>query len=386
MPAPKTADELLDLIRKSGLLDSAKFETFASQVAGDGDTLTPKQLTKLMIGRGLLTHFQAEQFLLGKCRGFTLGKYKVLERLGFGGTGTVYLCEHIKMRSKVAVKVLPSTKSTNPAALGRFYREARAAGILDHPNLVRCHDIDKDGNFHFLVMDYVDGASLHEIVGRSGKLEPNRAADYIRQAAIGLQHAHEVGLVHRDIKPANILVDRKGVVRLLDLGLARFFNDNEDLLTLKYDENNVLGTADYVAPEQALNSHDVDIRADIYGLGATLYFLLSGQAPFPEGKAAQKLIWHQVKDPTPLDQLRADLPRELIGVVEKMLKKKPEDRYQTPGEVAAALEVFSRQGVPLPTEAEMPRLCQAAIRSTSPGEADFALLTPSRMQRPENTP
>ena len=173
----------------------------------------------------MITQFQAEQFLLGKWRGFTIGKYKVLERLGFGGTGTVYLCEHLMVRRKVAVKVLPATKADNPAALGRFYREARAAGVLDHPNLVKCHDIDQDGSLHFLVMDFVDGSSLQTIITKFGPMPIEFAAHSIKQAAHGMQHAHEAGLVHRDIKPANILLDRKGTIRVLDLGLARFFND-----------------------------------------------------------------------------------------------------------------------------------------------------------------
>src|SRR5262249_6337893 len=159
---------------------------------------------------------------------------------------------------------------------------------------------DQDGPLHFLIMDYVDGTSLHELVSRFGPLPVARAAAYIRQAAVGLLYAHEQGLIHRDIKPANILLDRKGTIRVLDLGLARFFNDETDLLTLKYDDKNVLGTADYLSPEQALNSHSVDIRTDIYSLGATFYFLLTGRPPFPEGRAAQKLVWHQTRQPKPV--------------------------------------------------------------------------------------
>jgi serine/threonine protein kinase len=211
--------------------------------------------------------------------------------------GTVFLCEHTSMRRRVAIKVLPVAKAKDPSYLERFYREARAVAALDHPNIVRAYDIDQDEKLHFLVMEYVDGASLQEIVKRAGPLEPLRAAHYMCQAAFGLQHAHEAaGLVHRDIKPGNILVDRTGAVKVLDMGLARFFHDEEDVLTKKYDEN-VLGTADYLAPEQALDSHAVDIRADIYSLGATFYFCLTGKTPFSEGTVAQKLIWHQTRAP-----------------------------------------------------------------------------------------
>src|SRR5262249_40211701 len=171
---------------------------------------------------------------------------------------------------------------------------------------------------HFLVMDYVDGSSLQYIVSRFGPLSPARAAHYIRQAAHGLQHAHQAGLLHRDVKPANILVERNGTIRVLDLGLARFYHDNTDLLTLQSDDQSVLGTADYVSPEQALDSHEVDIRTDIYSLGATFYFLLSGQPPFPEGKIAQKLIWHQVRQPTPVRQIRAEVTERLGAVSHKL--------------------------------------------------------------------
>jgi eukaryotic-like serine/threonine-protein kinase len=378
MPAPSTTIDLLELVRKSGLIAPERLDDFLDQ-AGE-DAASPKKLTNLLVGAGMITQFQAEQFLLGKWRGFTIGKYKVLERLGFGGTGTVYLCEHLMVRRKVAIKVLPATKADNPAALGRFYREARAAGVLDHPNLVKCHDIDQDGSLHFLVMDYVDGASLQTIITKFGPMTVDFAAHSIKQAARGMQHAHEAGLVHRDIKPANILLDRKGTIRVLDLGLARFFNDDEDLLTLKYDEKNVLGTADYVSPEQALNSHEVDIRADIYSLGGTFYFLLTGQPPFPEGKAAQKLIWHQVKEPTPVHELRPDVPKELSDVVTKMMCKKPAGRFATPAHVMAALEPWTAGETPPPPDEWMPRLCPAARSSSC--EMDFDPTTPQNMSRP----
>ena len=384
MPAPNTTDDLVELVRKSGLVEPERLDAFLAQVAADIEAPTPRRWASLLVAHGLVTAFQAEQFLLGKWRGFTIGKYKVLERLGFGGTGTVYLCEHLVVRRKVAVKVLPATKADNPAALGRFYREARAAGVLDHPNLVKAHDIDQDGGLHFLVMDYVDGTNLQEIVSRFGPMTPARAAYCVCQAAGGLQHAHErAGLVHRDIKPANILLDRTGTVRVLDLGLARFFHDDADLLTLKYDEKNVLGTADYVSPEQALNSHDVDVRADVYSLGATFYFLLTGQPPFPGGKAAQKLIWHQVRQPAPLRDLRPEVPPGMEAVVARMMAKKPAERYQTPAEVIEALAEWTGEAPPPPPEEEMPHLSPAAVRSLSAPEIDPGPLSPaSGLRRP----
>src|SRR5260370_3383194 len=176
-------------------------------------------------------------------------------------------------------------------------------------------------------MEHVDGASLQDIIKKTGPMDYTRAAHYIRQAALGLQHAHEAaGLVHRDIKPGNVLVDRNGIVKVLDMGLARFFNDDEDILTKKYDEN-VLGTADYLAPEQALDSHSVDIRADIYSLGATFYFCLTGRTPFSEGTVAQKLIWHQTRQPKPIRQLRPDVPEGIVAGGRDIMAHDPNQRY-----------------------------------------------------------
>src|SRR5271155_1563692 len=337
MAAPGSAEEFMDLVRKSGVVDEKRLDPYAQQLRASGSFPDePGKFAGLMVRDGLLTHFQAEQFLLGKWKRFTIGKYRVLERLGSGGMGQVFLCEHKLMRRKVAVKVLPTAKAQDAASLERFYREARAAAALDHPNIVRAYDIDQDENLHFLVMEYVDGASLQEIVKKHGPMNMLFACHYIRQAAIGLQHAHEAGLIHRDIKPGNLLVDRTGTLKVLDMGLARFFNDEEDILTKKYDES-VLGTADYLAPEQALDSHNVDIRADVYSLGATFYFCLTGSPPFNEGTVAQKLIWHQTRQPKPIRAIRGEVPEGLAQVVDRMMLKDRAKRFQTPAQVVEAL-------------------------------------------------
>src|SRR5947209_1730504 len=215
--------------------------------------------------------------------------------------------------------------------LGAYLDKLRAATALPADPQRLAQGMVRDGlltffqadQLLFLVMEHVDGASLQEIVKKAGPMNVLRAAHYMRQAALGLQHAHETaGLVHRDIKPGNILVDRTGTVKVLDMGLARFFHDETDDLTRKHDEN-VLGTADYLAPEQALDSHGVDIRADIYSLGATFYFLLTGNTPFNEGTVAQKLIWHQTRQPKAVRTVRPEVPAELAAVLEKMMAKDP---------------------------------------------------------------
>src|SRR5260370_8507539 len=263
MSAPATADEFLGLVRKSGIIDDRRLATYVEKERTAPAHIQPKDLAERLVRDGLITHFQAEQFLQGKWRRFTIGNYKVLERIGAGGMGSVFLCEHKFMRRRAAVKILPASQSNDPSALERFYREARAVAALDHPNIVRAYDIDQDDNLHFLVMEYVDGSSLQEVIQRAGALSPIRSAHYISQAALGLQHAHEVaGLVHRDIKPGNIIVDRSATVKVLDLGLARSFSDTDDLLTKKFDWN-VLGPADFLAPAQPLARPTLRIPAAV---------------------------------------------------------------------------------------------------------------------------
>ncbi len=376
MPAPTTITELLELVQKSGVVEAPGLVTYVERLrASDSPPADPQQLAARMVRDGYLTLFQREQLLQGKWKRFTIGKYKVLERLGSGGMGQVYLCEHKVMRRKVAVKVLPTAKADDASSLERFHREARAIAALDHPNLVRAFDIDEDGDLNFLVMEYVDGASLQEMVKKGGPLDPTRACHYVYHTAVGLQYAYEVaGLVHRDVKPGNIMVDRQGVVKLLDMGLARFFNDETDNLTKKHDES-VLGTADYLSPEQATDSHGVDIRADIYSLGATFYFILTGQAPFAEGSVAQKLLWHQTRQPKPVRLLRPNVPEGVAAILERMMMKDKAARYQTPAELAGALARFVQTPIPPPPELEMPRLSPAAggsspaIRSGSPAKS-----------------
>jgi len=361
MASPTTALEILNLIRKSGMIEDARLDAYVQKLTQTSSLPDDaRKMAAALVRDSFLTYFQAEQFLQGKWRGFTVGKYKLLERIGIGGMGQVFLCEHLYMKRRVAIKILPPSKAEQPAALGRFYREARASGSLDHPNIVRTHDIDQDGNFHFLVMEFVDGASLLEIVKRSGPMTPLRAAHYTRQATRALAHANRSGLVHRDIKPGNIMVDREGGVKILDMGLAKFFHDPNDQLTKKYDEHNVLGTADYVAPEQTLNSHDVDIRADIYALGATFYFMLAGHPPFPDGSVSDKLLWSQTRQPTPIRVLRPDVPEGLAVILDRMMAKDPRSRYQLPEEVEAALTPWVLTPIGPPTAEEMPTLSPAA--------------------------
>jgi hypothetical protein len=322
---------------------------------------TTDELLNLILLEGLLTPLQATLLMRGKWRGYQIGKYRLLDRLGSGGTSLVYLCEHTVMRRLVAIKVF-SSGNTAESLLLRFYREARVVAALDHPNIVRAHDVDRDGQLHFLVLEYVDGSSLQDVVTQHGRLSLDRAVEYVAQAACGLAHAHAAGIVHRDVKPGNILVNRQGVVKILDMGLARLFRNPQDNLTALHESGYVMGTVDYLAPEQGLDS-DVDVRADLYSLGATFYFLLAGQAPFADGTLNQKLIWHQTRVPPPVRSLRPEVPAGLEAVLNRLLAKDPDDRYQSAEEVVEALAPWRPDEVAPPPEWEMPQHCVVVANS-----------------------
>ena len=365
MPAPSNVAEFLDVVRRSGIVPDDRLQAEVAKLKSDpSPPQTVEQTATALIKDGVLTKFQAKQMKLGRYKRFEIaGKYRLLELLGIGGMGAVYLCEHQFMKRLVALKVLPVEKMEDPSALARFYREARAVAAMDHPNIVRAYDIDKYEQLHFLVMEYVDGTSIQEVVAKHGPIDPLRAAHYVAQSAHGLHHATELNLVHRDIKPGNLLLERTGIIKILDMGLARFFDQKNDNLTERFDNNCVLGTADYLAPEQAV-SNVVDIRADIYALGGTMYFMLTGQSPFPDGTIASKLMAHQTKEPKPITDFRKDMPPGLLAVLQKMMKKDPNQRYQTPLDLADALLPWTEQEVGLPPVHEMPELCPAVLALT----------------------
>lgn len=336
------AETFLSVIRQSGLLEKEHIKRVIDEMQQAGVNVKDTDvIADYFIGHQYITQWQADKLLQGKHKGFTLGKYKLMGLLGKGGMSSVYLAEHVLMRRRCAIKVLPIKRVKDSSYLDRFYREARAVAALDHPNIIRAYDIDlemeKDTEIHFLVMEYVNGRSLQEVVKEDGPLSVEVTAEYMRQSALGLEHAHRAGLVHRDVKPGNLLVDSFGTVKLLDLGLARFAErSDEQSLTITHDEK-VLGTADYLSPEQALDSHSVDHRADIYSLGCTIYYLLTSYPPFRDGTLTQRLMFHQVKEPPSISVDRPDVPESFLAIVRKMMAKKPEDRFNSMAEVSQTL-------------------------------------------------
>ncbi len=312
-------------------------------------------------------------------------RYRVLNQLGAGGMGMVYRAEHVMMGRTVAVKVMAQKYTANPTAVERFRREVRAAAKLAHPNIVTAFDADEAEGRHFLVMEYVEGVSLDRVVNRRGPLPVATACHVVRLVALGLQHAHSKGMVHRDIKPQNVMVNKKGLVKVLDFGLARLATDADLPPDPASDAtrpqnvavtgtNMVLGTPDYLSPEQAKSTRDVDHRSDIYSLGCLFYFALAGRPPFAHAKSAfDKVIAHTTEQPEPVTKLRDDVPDEIASILLRMLAKDPAERFATAQEVAAALLAFTR-----PTTTNPSGLIAIPIMDAIP-LADFEVIeeTPS---------
>ncbi|HEV3143270.1 MAG TPA: serine/threonine-protein kinase [Gemmataceae bacterium] len=273
-------------------------------------------------------------------------RYQIVRLLGRGGMGAVYQATHRVMERSVALKMMHADFAENTALAERFRREVKAAAQLHHPNIVTAYDADQAGSTHFLVMEYVEGKNLADIVQANGPLPVAQAVDYVRQAALGLQHAFTKGMIHRDIKPHNLILTQNvpadkaadypyGLVKILDFGLARF--SGSEGAQGQTASGLILGTVDFMAPEQADNARNADIRSDIYSLGCTLYYLLAGRVPFPEGTIVQRVMAHVTQTPPPISQLRQGLPSCVVAVLERMLAKEPSKRFQTPAELANAL-------------------------------------------------
>jgi serine/threonine protein kinase len=371
MPS-EAVQQFLEQGQRSGLLSTAVAQGLIAQIEA-AEQLTADQVAAQMIENKVLTPYQAEQLLAGhgdEC--LIAGRYRILEKLGEGGMGAVYKAHDSQLDRDVAVKVLRARSLNDADAIARFQREARALAKLSHPNIIQAYDNGEDKGRYFLVMEYVEGASLSAILREQGAIPPTLAADLIYQAAIGLQHAHGKGLVHRDLKPANLLLspaqppakrpppaaqDRerparefttsyaapaalgRGIVKILDLGLARFLHDQlGDSQVTK--EGIGVGTPDYMAPEQFRDALHADARTDIYGLGCTLYQLISGTVPFPGSSFSEKADAHAKKEPIPLEERCPEIPAGLAFVVSKMMAKHPADRFQTAAEVAEALAPY----------------------------------------------
>ncbi len=342
MATSQVGTDFLQLLEKSSLLTPDTFSSVVSEF-GLREVENAKEIAEKLISTGQLTKFQADRLLAGRYRGFFIGEYKVLELLGCGGMGWLYIAEHRKNGQRFALKVLSEKHEHDPGMLARFRLEANAGARLNHPNIVRTYQVQQTGHVSYVVMEFVEGINLHELNVLKGPRSWAQACDMICQGAEGLQHAHDLGLVHRDIKPSNLVVDHAGGTKILDFGLALMDgdeNDDEFSLAMIFGHD-CLGTADYMAPEQARNSFDVDPRADVYSLGAMFYYLLTGSVPFPADTSSQKLAAH-VERPRPDPRQTIDgIPPEVVDILHHMLAVKREDRITTATGVREALEPFA---------------------------------------------
>lgn len=303
--------------------------------------IEPRQTATSLLGLELLTAYQARMLISGSKSDLVFGPYRLLDRLGVNSVSCVFHARDTRTNQEVALKVLTELAQSSEENQRRFRREIRAAQSLYHPNIVRTLEAQLTDTTGYLAMEYLPGSDLRKVLEKQTWLPISRGCDYARQAATGLQHAHELGLVHRDIKPGNLMICGT-TVKILDFGLVRRHagTTGDSFVGSSSSIGNLLGTADYMSPEQAINPSGVDIRTDIYSLGCTLFEAIAGEATFAGGSAMQKLYRHQNEEPRRLDAVRRGVPPELADVVATMLKKNPDERFGTPAEVAARLEAF----------------------------------------------
>jgi serine/threonine protein kinase len=340
-------------------------------------------LLRQLLAQGKLTRHQVVVVAEGKAKSLVLGNYVILDKIGEGGMGQVFLARHRRMNRLVALKLLPQRAVSSAIAAERFRREVEVAAKLVHPNIVTAYDADEANGTHFLVMEYVEGQDLASLVKRSGPLPIRQAVAFMMQAATGLGYAHERGVIHRDIKPSNLLVDRVGNIKVLDLGLARMSlgseGGNAPTQAELTQEGAVLGTVDYMAPEQALNTKDADGRADIYALGCTLSFLLTGRAIYPGKTLMQKMLAHREDTIPSLRSRRKEIPESLDALFQKAVAKKPEDRFQSMAEMKAALSAC-HPSLPLDdgASAQLMRTAQPAALIDTASECGSEATLPDR--------
>jgi eukaryotic-like serine/threonine-protein kinase len=335
-------DTFLQNLRGSKLLSSQQFRMVVDKL---GHVQNPREIAKALATWKLITKFQAKMLLTGRNCGFFLGPYRILDVLGQGGMGRVYKAMHQTMNRVVALKILAPQLVKTERAHRLFLREVQAAAQLSHPNIVMAYDANEIDSRHYLAMEFVDGPNLEHYVRNNGSLPVGMACEIIFQVANGLGHAFERGMVHRDIKPANLLLQLEPgsdtiQVKILDFGLARLHPATHPPgggKTIIAKENTVMGTPDFLSPEQSKDLHDADIRSDLYSLGCTFYYLLTGQVPYPGGSVMEKLVRHGSEFASPIEEFRPDVSRPVIDIVRKLMAKRPEDRFQTPDELMDAL-------------------------------------------------
>ena len=337
-------DQLGKAVVAAGLMPADELKSLWSALPPNERPKDAAAFAGLLVERGKINEFQSQELLSGSGTPLVLGDYVLLSKIGAGGMGQVFKAQHRHMKRLVAVKLLPAAVTKDEATVKRFQREVEAAAKLSHPNIVHANDAGVQRGVWYLVMEYVEGRDLSVLVKERGPLPVRDAVDCILQAARGLAYAHGKGVIHRDIKPANLLLDNEGTVKILDMGLARFDNSGDAADHQLTNTGAVMGTVDYMPPEQAANTHNADARSDIYALGCSLYRLLVGESMFGGQTAVEKILAHMNEAIPSLCQKRREVPAEIDRIFQKMVAKKPTDRYQKTTELVADLEAYFNPG------------------------------------------
>jgi eukaryotic-like serine/threonine-protein kinase len=336
MPTRLSASEFLSALERSGVLSEATQRGVHDRL---GHVVDAKALAHQLVEDGTLTAFQARRLLKGK-RGLVIGRYILLDHIGQGARGRVFKARHRLMDRVVALKVVLPDDSLSKRAAARFFREMKIAAMLDHANVVRAIDADVHDGSPYIVMEYLEGHDLERVYARRGPLPPEQVIDYMAQAARGLAHAHEKGVIHRDIKPTNLFLLDSGVVKLLDLGLGELVGKTvQDANIFDTDEGIVVGTTDFMSPEQ-VKDKSIDARTDLFSLGCTMYRLLTGAYAFPGVTREDRLIKRIRGRHVPITDVRAELPKGLVQIVDRLLANRPDDRFASAVEVVDALEAL----------------------------------------------
>jgi serine/threonine-protein kinase len=328
--------DLLPIIRRSGVLSDRQFEEISGKVRSREYPSESRVLAERLVAERILTEFQASRLLRSKSHGLVVGRYVILDRLGAGGRGRVFKAQHRLMGRLAALKVIAPQIASRASSIARFHREMRLIGRLDHANVVRAFDGDQIGDLLYIVMEYVSGRSLDHVLLHRGPLPVADVVDYMAQAALGLAHAHERGIVHRDVKPPNLLLSDDGQIKVLDLGLSALM-EVDSAASFATAAGLIVGTVNYMSPEQAM-ALDVDGRSDLFSLGCTMYQLLSGRLPFPGEQLAECLTLRIKGRATPITDFRPDASPRLAEILEKLMARRPEDRFQSAAEAALALK------------------------------------------------
>ena len=333
--------DFLQHLAASGVLTPE--DMAAAQRDLEPTAVTAEELARRLVKAGLLTKFQAQRIYQGRSEGLLLGDYVLVEPIGAGGMGQVFLAEHRRMRRRVALKMLPPAVAHDAMTRQRFEREVQAAARLSHPNIVTAFDASEANGVHYLVMEYVSGTDLSKRVRTQGPLSLTQSLDFVRQAARGLRYAHQQGIIHRDIKPSNMLVDDNGTIKILDMGLARFDTPGENAGQGALTETGtMMGTVDYMAPEQAVDTRQADARSDIYSLGCVLFYLLTGRQPYPGDTIIKKVLAHREHPVPSLRDLHPEIPASVDALFHRMIAKDPTERFQSMDEVIDAIDSEGR--------------------------------------------